>query len=69
MADLFPLQPLSSTCLDVVNVNLLLATLSLIRVAVVAVLVELEADALVALVAVGIRLVDLCVFREFAVGF
>ena len=64
MADLFSLPRL-----NVVNVNLLLASLGLVRVAVVAVLVEFEADALVALVAVCIGLVDLCVFGEFAVGF
>lgn len=55
--------------LNVVNVNLLLATLGVVRVAVVTVLVELEANALVALVAVGIGLVDLCVLGQFAVGF
>jgi hypothetical protein len=61
---------LSTSPSNVVNINLLLAgTISLIRVAVVAVLVELETDALVALVAVGICLVDLCVFGKFAVGF
>jgi hypothetical protein len=56
---------------NVVNVNLLLGAggLILVRVAVVAVLVELEADALVAHLAVRVRLVDLCVFGEFAVGF
>ena len=55
---------------NVVNINLLLAgTVSLVRVTVVAVLVELETDALVALIAVGVCLVDLCVFRELAVGF
>jgi hypothetical protein len=55
--------------LDIVDINLLLATLGLVRVAVVAVLVELETDALVALVAVGVGLVDLCVLGEFAVCF
>jgi hypothetical protein len=62
---------LSSTeRLDIVDINLLLgAALGLVRVAVVAVLVELETNALVALVAVGVGLVDLCVFGEFAVGF
>jgi hypothetical protein len=55
--------------LDIIDINLLLAALSLVRVALVTVLVELEADALVALVAVGVGLVDLCVFGEFAVGF
>ena len=55
---------------NVVNINLLLASaVSLVRIAVVAVLVELETDALVALVAVRVCLVDLCVFGEFAVGF
>jgi len=55
---------------NVVNINLLLASaVSLVRIAVVAVLVELETDALVALVAVCVGLVDLCVFGEFAVGF
>lgn len=54
---------------NVVNINLLLASaVGLIRIAVVAVLVELETDALVALVAVGVCLVNLCVFGEFAVG-
>jgi hypothetical protein len=55
---------LSSTeRLDIIDINLLLgAALGLVRVAVVAVLVELETDALVALVAVGVGLVDLCVF-------
>jgi hypothetical protein len=56
--------------LDVVDVDLLLAgAVGFVRVAVVSVLVKLEADALVALVAVGVGLVDLCVFRKFAVGF
>jgi hypothetical protein len=56
--------------LDVVNVEFLLAAaLGIARVAVVAVLIELEADALVALVAVRVCLVDLCVLGEFAVGF
>lgn len=56
--------------LDVVNVNLLLAGAVLVfRVGVVAVLVELEADALVALVAVRVCLVDLCVFGQLAVRF
>ena len=55
---------------DVVNVDFLLAgAVGLVRVAVVAVLVKLEADALVALVAVGVCLVDLCVLGELAVGF
>jgi hypothetical protein len=64
MADLNPSPS------NVVNVNLLLAgTVGLVRVAVVAILVELETDTLVALVAVGVCLVDLCVFRELAVGF
>lgn len=55
---------------NVVNINLLLAgAVGLVRIAVVAVLVELETDALVALVAVRVGLVDLCVFGEFAVGF
>jgi hypothetical protein len=63
MADLLPQR------LDIIDVNLLLAALGLVRIAVIAVLVELEADALVALVAVGIGLVDLCVLGEFAVGF
>ena len=55
---------------NVVNIYLLLAgAVCLVRVAVVAVLVELETDALVALVAVCVGLVDLCVFGEFAVGF
>jgi hypothetical protein len=55
---------------NVVNVNLLLAgTASLVfRVGAVAVLVELEADALVALVAVRVGLVDLCVLGQLAVG-
>jgi hypothetical protein len=50
---------LSSTeRLDIIDINLLLgAALGLVRVAVVAVLVELETDALV-----GVGLVDLCVF-------
>ena len=55
---------------NVVNINLLLAgAVGLVRIAVVAVLVELETDALVALVAVRVCLVDLCVFGEFAVSF
>jgi hypothetical protein len=63
--------PTPTARLDVVDINLLLlaAALLLGRVAVVAVLVELEADALVALVAVRVRLVDLCVLGELAVGF
>ena len=52
---------------NVVNVDLLLAGL-VFRVGAVAVLVELEADALVALVAVGVGLVDLCVLGQLAVG-
>jgi hypothetical protein len=57
-------------CLDVVNVNLLLAgAVALVRRVGVAVLVELETDALVALVAVCVGLVDLCVLGELAVGF
>tara|TARA_R110002003_G_scaffold9_14_gene477 strand:- start:18364 stop:18555 length:192 start_codon:yes stop_codon:yes gene_type:complete len=63
MADLLPQR------LDIIDVNLLLAALGLVGIAVIAVLVELETDALVALVAVGIGLVDLCVLGEFAVGF
>lgn len=56
--------------LNIVDVNLLLArAIGLVRVAVVAVLVELEANALVALVAVCVGLVDLCVLGELAVGF
>jgi hypothetical protein len=56
--------------LDIVDINLLLArAISLRRVAVIAVLVELEANALVALVAICVCLVDLCVLGEFAVGF
>jgi hypothetical protein len=56
--------------LDVVDVEVLLVfAVSLVRVALVAVLVELEADALVAHLAVRVRLVDLGVFGEFAVGF
>lgn len=56
--------------LDVVDVDLLLAgAVSLVRRVRVAVLVELEADALVALVAVCVGLVDLCVLGELAVGF
>jgi hypothetical protein len=56
--------------LDIVDINILLAgAVSLVRVAVVAVLVELEANALVALVAIRVGLVDLCVLGEFAVGF
>jgi hypothetical protein len=54
---------------NVVNVDLLLAGARLVfRVGAVAVLVELEADALVALVAVGVGLVDLCVLGQLAVG-
>jgi hypothetical protein len=65
MADLSPTERL-----DIIDINLLLgAALGFVRVAVVAVLVELETDTLVALVAVGVGLVDLCVFGEFAVGF
>ena len=64
MADLNPSPS------NVVNVNLLLAgTVGLVRVAVVAVLVKLEPDTLVALVAVCIGLVDLCVLGELTVGF
>ena len=56
--------------LDVVDVDLLLAgAVGLVLRVRVAVLVELETDALVALVAVRVCLVDLCVFGEFAVGF
>lgn len=55
--------------LDVVNVNVLLAAVGLVAAIRVAVLVELEADALVALVAVRVGLVDLCVLGELAVGF
>lgn len=56
--------------LDVVNVNVLLAcAVGLVAAVRVAVLVELEADALVALVAVRVGLVDLCVLGELAVGF
>lgn len=56
--------------LNVVNINLLLAgAVGVVRVAVVAVLVELEADALVALVAVGVGLIDLCVLGQLAVCF
>lgn len=63
-------EPNVSNTSNVVNVNLLLArAVSLVRVGVVAVLVELEADALVALVAVRVGLVDLCVLGELAVGF
>jgi hypothetical protein len=54
---------------NVVNVDLLLAGAGLVfRVGAVAVLVELEADALVALVAVGVGLVDLCVLGQLAVS-
>jgi hypothetical protein len=53
---------------NIVDIELL-AVVAVFRVAVVAVLVELEADALVALVAVRVGFVDLCVFGEFAVGF
>lgn len=61
---------LVSFLLDVVNIDLLLAgAVGFIRVAVVAVLVELEADALVALVSVCVRLVDLRVLGQFAVSF
>lgn len=61
---------LNSSPSNVVNVNLLLAgTVGLVRVAVVAILVELKTDTLVALVAVGVCLVDLCVFWELAVCF
>lgn len=63
MADLSPQH------LNIVDINLLLGAIGLVRVAVVAVLVEFEANALVALVAVCVGLVDLCVLREFAVGF
>jgi len=53
---------------NIVDIKLLLlAVFRVVRV--VAVLVELEADALVALVAVRVGLVDLCVFGELAVGF
>ena len=56
--------------LDVVDVDLLLAgAVSLVRRVRVAVLVELEANALVSLVAVCVGLVDLCVLGELAVGF
>lgn len=56
--------------LDVVDVNLLLAgAVSLVAAVRVAVLVELEADALVTLVAVRVGLVDLCVLGKLAVGF
>lgn len=56
--------------LDIVDIDLLLAgAVSLRGVAVVSVLIELEADALVTLVAVCVRLVDLCVLGKFAVGF
>lgn len=55
--------------LNVVDVDFLFATRLLFRFAVVAVLVELEADALVALVAVRVCLVDLCVLGKLAVGF
>jgi hypothetical protein len=55
---------------NVVNVDLLLAgAVSIVAVRVVAVLVELEADALVTLVAVCVGLVDLCVLGQLAVGF
>jgi len=65
MADLFTPSPS-----NVVDVNLLLAgTISLVRVAVVAILVKLKPDTLVALVAVCVGLVDLCVLGELAVGF
>lgn len=56
--------------LDVVDVDLLLAgAVGLVLRVRVAVLVELEADALVAHLAVRVGLVDLCVLGEFAVGF
>lgn len=63
-------RPRSNT-LDVVNVDLLLAgagAIVLFGVGVVAVLVELETNTLVALVAVRVCLVDLCVLGELAVG-
>jgi len=62
-------EPLCSF-LDIVDINVLLAgAISLVRVAIIAVLVELEANTLVALVAICVCLVDLCVLGEFAVGF
>jgi hypothetical protein len=54
------------TRLDVVNVEIL-AVLVVTVLAVVTVLVEFEANALVALVAVRIGLVDLCVLGQLAV--
>jgi hypothetical protein len=53
---------------NIVDVQLL-AILRIPRVAIVTVLVKLETDALVTLVAVRVGLIDLCVFGEFAVGF
>jgi len=59
-----------SSHLDIVDINLLLLAVDLVaRVAVVTVFVKLEANALVALVAVRVGFVDLCVLGEFAVGF
>lgn len=55
--------------LDIVDVDVLAILAALLFRAAVAVLVELEADALVALVAVGVCLVDLGRLGEFAVGF
>ncbi len=70
MAEPNILHPPTVNKLDVVNVNLLLASaVSIVFGVGVAVLVELETDALVALIAVGVCLVDLCVLGQLAVGF
>ena len=63
MADQF------SISLNVIDVNILGVLAIFLVAAVVAVFVEFETDALVALVAVRVGLVDLCVLGEFTVGF
>lgn len=70
MAEPNVVDPHSAHISDVVNVNLLLTcAIGLVLGFRVAVLVELKADTLVALVAVCVGLVDLCVLGELAVGF
>ena len=55
---------------DIFNVNFLLArAVGIVGVAVVTVLVEFEANTLVALVAVRVGLVNLCVLGQLAIGF
>lgn len=54
--------------LNIVDIDILAVLACLVLGAAVAVLVELEANTLVALVAVGVGLVDLGIFGEFAVG-